>query len=101
MSYKGGGGTISQQSWSELSKCVTAYNWGKVVGRAMSWGHLPQSWHCRAAAPSLGSCDPADSRGQEGSCQLSHGTLSWQASKSSGSQTLVMFQSAPQWWSLH
>lgn len=38
MSYKGGGGTISQQSWSELSKCVTAYNCGKVVGRALVMG---------------------------------------------------------------
>lgn len=38
MSYKAGSGTISQQSWSELSKCVTAYNWGKVVRRALVMG---------------------------------------------------------------
>lgn len=47
-----------------------------------------------------GSCNRADWRGQEDSCQISHGTHCWQRDKTSSSQNLVMIQSVPQWWGL-
>lgn len=76
------------------------YKWERKVGTGLLMGPPAPKFVLWVPLPFSGSCDTADWRGQEDSCQISHGTHSWQRDKSSGGQTLVMIPSVPQWWGL-
>lgn len=83
---------------SKMSKSVMTYKRERRVGTGLLMGPPAPKLVLWVPLPFPGSCDTADWRGQEDSCQISHGTHSWQRDKSSGGQTLVMIPSVPQWW---